>query len=115
MQTPTLVAKVNEDLAAGHSAVIQIDAFPDTTFVGKVVEISNAPTQTSDLPAGVFDTTSVEPVYRVRVAIDRPTITAYGREEKLAVGMRVEASLTLEFRQIYEWILDPLFSVWGRL
>lgn len=102
----------------GNPVLLRYTAFPYQKFgqhQGKVVEISNAPTQTSDLPAGVFDTTSVEPVYRVRVAIDRPTITAYGREEKLAVGMRVEASLTLEFRQIYEWILDPLFSVWGRL
>jgi len=29
-------------IALGDSAVIQIDAFPDTTFVGKVVEISNS-------------------------------------------------------------------------
>jgi HlyD family secretion protein len=29
-------------IALGDSAVIQIDAFPDTTFVGRVVEISNS-------------------------------------------------------------------------
>ncbi len=29
-------------IAVGDSAVIQIDAFPDTTFVGRVVEISNS-------------------------------------------------------------------------
>lgn len=29
-------------IAVGDSALIQIDAFPDTTFVGKVVEISNS-------------------------------------------------------------------------
>ncbi len=29
-------------ISLGDSAVIQIDAFPDTTFVGKVVEISNS-------------------------------------------------------------------------
>jgi HlyD family secretion protein len=29
-------------ISVGDSAVIQIDAFPDTTFVGKVVEISNS-------------------------------------------------------------------------
>lgn len=29
-------------IALGDSAVIQIDAFPDTTFLGKVVEISNS-------------------------------------------------------------------------
>ncbi len=34
----TEVARIN----LGDSAVIQIDAFPDTTFLGKVVEISNS-------------------------------------------------------------------------
>ncbi len=34
----TDVARIN----VGDSAVIQIDAFPDTTFVGRVVEISNS-------------------------------------------------------------------------
>jgi len=29
-------------IALGDSAIIQLDAFPDTTFVGKVVEISNS-------------------------------------------------------------------------
>lgn len=29
-------------IALGDSAVVQIDAFPDTTFVGKVVEVSNS-------------------------------------------------------------------------
>lgn len=29
-------------IAVGDSAVVQIDAFPDTTFVGRVVEISNS-------------------------------------------------------------------------
>ena len=29
-------------ISVGDSAVVQIDAFPDTTFVGKVVEISNS-------------------------------------------------------------------------
>jgi HlyD family secretion protein len=29
-------------ISVGDSAVIQIDAFPDTTFIGKVVEISNS-------------------------------------------------------------------------
>lgn len=34
----TVVARIN----TGDSAVVQIDAFPDTTFIGRVVEISNS-------------------------------------------------------------------------
>ena len=40
-------------ISVGDSAIVEIDAFPDTTFVGKVVEISNSSvmTPTSGQPA----------------------------------------------------------------
>src|SRR3712207_6092099 len=44
----TLETKVKVDetdvarISVGDSAEVQIDAFPDTTFVGRVVEISNS-------------------------------------------------------------------------
>ena len=44
-------------ITVGDSAVVQIDAFPDTTFVGQVIEISNssvkgATATTTDRPGG---------------------------------------------------------------
>jgi HlyD family secretion protein len=42
-------------IAVGDSTVVQIDAFPDTTFVGKVVEISHSSLKTAGAPAGSTD------------------------------------------------------------
>ena len=42
-------------IALGDSAEIQIDAFPDTTFVGRVVDISNSSVKTAAAAAGGGD------------------------------------------------------------
>lgn len=53
----------------GDSAVIQIDAFPDTTFVGKVVEISN-----SSVRGATAATTDQAIDYEVTVRILNPPV-----------------------------------------
>jgi HlyD family secretion protein len=39
-------------IALGDSAIIQLDAFPDTTFIGKVVEISNSSVKAASAGTG---------------------------------------------------------------
>lgn len=56
-----------------------------------------------------------EPFYRVMVDIRRQSITAYGREEPLRPGMLLEADIMGEHRKLYEWVLEPLYSITGRL
>src|SRR5690606_32853816 len=56
-----------------------------------------------------------EPFYRVLVEIRRQSITAYGRQEPLRPGMLLEADIMGEDRKLYEWVLEPLYSVAGRL
>jgi HlyD family secretion protein len=59
-------------ISLGDSAVIQIDAFPDTTFVGKVVEISNS----SVKAAGATTSTEQAIDYEVTIQlVDPPTET----------------------------------------
>jgi HlyD family secretion protein len=59
-------------ISLGDSAVIQIDAFPDTTFVGKVVEISNS----SVKAAGAATSTEQAIDYEVTIQlVDPPTET----------------------------------------
>ncbi len=56
-------------ISVGDSALIQIDAFPDTTFVGKVVEISNS----SVAKSGSTTATSDQAIdYEVRVQLLNP-------------------------------------------
>jgi len=42
-------------ITVGDSAIIQIDAFPDTTFLGKVIEISNSSVAKAGTTAGTSD------------------------------------------------------------
>jgi HlyD family secretion protein len=56
-------------IALGDSAVVQIDAFPDTTFLGRVVEISN-----SSVKSATASTSSTDQAvdYEVRVQLLNP-------------------------------------------
>ena len=56
-----------------------------------------------------------EPYYRVLVALDRQSILAYGQAEALRPGMRLDADLLGERRKLYEWALEPLYALRGRV
>jgi membrane fusion protein len=52
-----------------------------------------------------------EPLYRIVVEPRRQAIEVYGRQTPLQAGMAVDAYVLQETRAIYEWMLEPLFSV----
>jgi HlyD family secretion protein len=56
-------------ISVGDSALIQIDAFPDTAFVGRVVEISNS-SVTKSAAAGASGDQAID--YEVRVELTNP-------------------------------------------
>lgn len=58
---------------------------------------------------------SNEPVYLVKVKLDKQTVTAYGEEKPLQIGMTLEADILHEKRRLYEWVLEPLYSLSGKL
>lgn len=58
---------------------------------------------------------SAEPMYRIRLKLDRQSVQAYGKSMPLRSGMLVDASVLLEQRRLYEWVLEPLFSISGRM
>lgn len=45
---------------------------------------------------------SNEPVYLVKIKPDKPTITAYGEEKPLQIGMTLETDILHEKRRLYE-------------
>lgn len=74
MDTLETQVKVDETdvarVAVGDSAVVQIDAFPDTTFIGRVVEISNSSVKN---PGSGSNTTGDQAVdYEVKVQLLNP-------------------------------------------
>lgn len=56
-----------------------------------------------------------EPVYRLRAKLNKQSIEAYGKEFPLKSGMLLEADIMLEERSIIQWLLEPLYSLSGKL
>ncbi|ENX36258.1 hypothetical protein F889_00420 [Acinetobacter colistiniresistens] len=56
-----------------------------------------------------------EPVYLVRARLEKQTVKAYGNELPLQVGMTFEGDIMHETRKLYEWVLEPLFSITGKI
>jgi membrane fusion protein len=54
-----------------------------------------------------------EPLYRIVVEPSTQFVRAYGEKIPLQAGMTVDAYVLQETRAIYEWILEPLYSVRG--
>lgn len=63
--------------------------------------------------AAVSNQTS-EPLYRIRLRLKQQSVLAYGKRLNLKPGMLLDASIILDHRRLYEWVLEPLFSISGR-
>jgi membrane fusion protein len=103
----------------GSDVYIRYRAFPYQKFGqhhGKVREISRTAIQPHEIALPLArDPTSTDPLYRIRVVLDAQTVTAFGQDEALRAGMQLDASLVLEHRKLYEWVIEPLLSITGRL
>ncbi|UVE69934.1 HlyD family efflux transporter periplasmic adaptor subunit [Burkholderia pyrrocinia] len=53
--------------------------------------------------------------YRVTAALDVQTVAVYGKPQPLQAGMALQADILQERRRLYEWVLEPLYSVTGKL
>ena len=58
---------------------------------------------------------AAQPMYRVRVALERQVVRAYGAERPLMSGATLDATVLLERRRLYEWVLEPLYTISGRI
>jgi membrane fusion protein len=108
-------------LKPGMSVGIRYEAYPYQKFgqaLGTVREVSSTaltPDELASSRTSPWAGTAGEPLYRVRVALPRQTVTAFGSEVPLRSGALLEASVLLESRRLYEWVLEPLYSVKGRV
>lgn len=99
----------------GNTVLLRYQAFPYQKFghqVGHVVRVSRSPVN-PDGSAVVGSAQAAEPYYRVLVALDAQTVTAYGKREALRPGMLLDADILSERRKLYEWLLEPLYSLRG--
>jgi membrane fusion protein len=102
-------------IAPRQTVAIRYQAFPYQRF-GSAKGCITAISKTLITPSEVTLPVPLhEPVYRVTVALEAQTVTAYGAEMPLQAGMVLDADIWLDQRRLLEWVFDPLYSITGRL
>jgi membrane fusion protein len=104
-------------LRPGMSAHLRYQPFPYQKFgqyPGQVREVSNSAMRRDELGLDAGTTRGSEMLYRVRISLDRQTVMANGAAVVLKPGTTVDASIALERRRLYEWLLEPLRSLGPR-
>lgn len=105
----------------GAKAMLRFQAYPYQKFghqAGRVIAVSKTalpPGEISNFAAGNPQAQQSEPLYRITVELPKQTVTAYGRAYPLQAGMLLEADVLQDRRRLYEWVLEPLFSLTGKL
>lgn len=102
----------------GDRVLLRYQAFPYQKFGhhdGRVVRISRSAINPGESMALAGSGQETEPYYRVLVDLDLQTISAYGNPEPLRPGMLLEADILGERRRLYEWLLEPLYSLRGKI
>lgn len=97
----------------GDRVLLRYQAYPYQKFgshQGTVIRVSR-----SAIAATNAKGEASEPVYRVLVSLEKQSVLAYGTPEALRPGMRLEADIMGERRRLHEWILEPLYSVVGKV
>lgn len=100
----------------GQMIRLLYDAFPHQKFgAAEATIISVSPTVLAPGEIAIPGGGPVgQPVFRVRAALSRNSVLAYGREAPLRAGMTLRANVILERRSLVEWLLDPLYAAGRR-
>ncbi|MBV9521356.1 MAG: HlyD family efflux transporter periplasmic adaptor subunit [Alphaproteobacteria bacterium] len=104
-------------IAPGQPVRLLYDAFPFQrfgTYNGTITSVANTMLTPSEMPEAVV-TSLKDPAYRVKVALDRQTVSAFGHEVSLQPDMTLRADILLERRSMLEWLLEPLLSARQRI
>ncbi|WP_083237430.1 HlyD family secretion protein [Burkholderia singularis] len=105
----------------GDPVLVRYQAYPYQKFgqyEARVVSIAHtalsaAELATSGAPAAQASNGST--FYRITVALKDQHVTAYGKAQPLQAGMALQADILQERRRLYEWVLEPLYSLTGKL
>ena len=99
----------------GHHARLRFDAFPFQRFGfinSKIDRVDRALITPNEVQLPIeFQ----EPVYRLRAQLATQHMQAFGKNFNLKSGMLFEADIMLEQRTLIEWLLEPLYSLKGRV
>lgn len=99
----------------GDVAKLRFDAFPHQRFgliQSQIIRVDQALITQS---AGNIPLALKEPVYLVRSKLNQQSIQGYGQHFPLKSGMLLEADIILDTRSLLDWLLDPIYSLHGRV
>jgi membrane fusion protein len=103
----------------GDKVLLRYQAYPYQKFglhEGKVASISTAAMSSTELAGFVLPDLPVgEPVYGITVDLASQSVMAYGQAQALQAGQRLDADILQETRKLYEWMLEPLYSITGKM
>jgi membrane fusion protein len=99
----------------GNTTRLRFDAFPYQRFgfiESKITHIDQALITPNEIQLPIV---LKEPVYRLRARLNQQQILAFGKAFNLKSGMLFEADIMLEQRTLIEWLLEPIYSLKGRV
>ncbi|MCL1050327.1 HlyD family efflux transporter periplasmic adaptor subunit [Shewanella abyssi] len=99
----------------GDEARLRFDAFPYQRFgflESRISRIDKALLLEGEARVPV---TLSEPVYRIRTQLSKQDMLAYGNKFPLKSGMLLEADIVLDRRSLLDWLLEPIYSLNGRV
>lgn len=103
-------------IAQGQRLYIRYEAFPYQKFglyQGEIEQVAKTPLLPSELLNAPV--TLQEPVYRVEARLYEQGVNAYGQSIPLRSGMTLTADIELAERSLWQWLLEPVYSLKGRL
>lgn len=102
----------------GMQVLLRYQAYPYQKFgqyEAVVSDVASAALTPQELALPAVAGKPTESLYRIRLKLRSQTVQAYGERIPLKSGMLVDASVVLEHRKLYEWVLEPMFSISGRI
>ncbi|MCA3001946.1 MAG: HlyD family efflux transporter periplasmic adaptor subunit [Rhodocyclaceae bacterium] len=102
-------------IKAGNTVNLRYAAYPYQRFghqQGTIKQVARTIVAPNELASPL---SLQEPTYVVTVTLHQQEIKAYGEKHPLQAGMTLEADVLLDRRPIYQWVLEPLFSIKGRI
>ncbi|MNU27058.1 Colicin V secretion protein CvaA [compost metagenome] len=101
-------------LTIGQEARLQVEAFPFQRFGFVSGRLEHIATTVIRPGEANFPIAHDEPVYEVRVRLDRAHVIAYGKSRPLQAGMALRADLPIDRRRLWQQLFDPLLAAGKR-
>jgi membrane fusion protein len=105
-------------IRVGDSVLLRYQAYPYQKFgqyQANVVSIARTALSAAELSTSGLQGTGDVTYYRITVALKSQMVMAYGKPHPLEAGMTLQADILQERRRLYEWVLEPLYSMTGKL